>query len=92
MLYQLVSVLGAALVLLAYGLSQAGRLRPTDVAYGLMNLIGASLLTWIAVVDRRLGFILLESVWAALSLLPLIRRKARLAVPDGCAPRRGRLG
>jgi hypothetical protein len=64
---------------MAYALAQTDRLRPTDVAYGLMNFLGASLLTWVAVVDRRAGFILLESVWAVLSLLPLIRRRRHLA-------------
>jgi len=75
-LYQIVSVVGATLVLLAYALSQAGRLKPADLAYGVMNFVGASLLTWVAVVDWRVGFILLESVWAVLSLMPLLRRSA----------------
>jgi hypothetical protein len=73
-LYQIVSVVGATLVLLAYALSQSGRLKPTDLVYGVMNFVGASLLTWVAVVDWRVGFILLESIWAVLSLVPLIRK------------------
>ena len=81
MLQQLISVAGAGLVLLAYALAQTGRLRPADVTYGLMNFLGATLLTWVAVVDRRAGFILLESAWAVLSLLPLLRRKGRPMVP-----------
>lgn len=81
MLQQLVSVIGAGLVLLAYALSQGGRLRHTDLAYGLMNFLGASLLTWVAIVDRRLGFILLESVWAVLSLVPLVPRRRGVTGP-----------
>ena len=75
MLYQALSLLGAVLVLGAFGLLNAGRLRPTDVSYGLVNFFGAALLTWVAVVDRRAGFIVLEGTWALLSLVPLFRRK-----------------
>ncbi len=71
MLHQVVSVVGALLILAAYALSQAGRLRPSDVSYAVLNFVGAGLLTWVAVVDRRAGFILLEGSWALLSLLPL---------------------
>ena len=76
MLYQVVSLLGAFCILTAYGFSQAGRLTPTDWAYAVLNFVGAVLLTWVAVVDRRAGFILLEGCWAILSLLPLMRRRA----------------
>lgn len=79
MFLQLVSLAGAGLILAAYAFNQAGRLGPSDVAYTAMNLIGASLLTWVAVVDRRIGFIVLEGSWAVLSLLPLVRRHKRPA-------------
>jgi uncharacterized membrane protein len=73
--YQIVSLVGAVLILLAYGLNQSGRLHPSDRAYSLMNLIGASLLTWVAVVDRRAGFVLVEGAWAVMSLIPLLRAR-----------------
>ena len=75
MLYQVVSLLGALFILTAYGFSQAGRLTPTDRLYAVLNFVGAVLLTWVAVVDRRAGFILLEGSWAILSLLPLVRHR-----------------
>lgn len=77
MFLQLVSLAGAVLILLAYGLSQTGRLGPHDSAYMVMNLVGAALLTWVAVVDRRAGFIVLEGTWAILSLVPLVRGRRR---------------
>ena len=77
MFYQIVSLVGAVLILTAYGLNQTGRLHPTDVSYSLMNLLGASLLTWIAVVDRRAGFVLVEGAWALMSLIPLVRPRRR---------------
>jgi hypothetical protein len=80
---QALSLIGALLVLGAFALLNTGRLRPTDLSYGLANFVGASLLAWVAVVDRRVGFILLESAWAVLSLLPLIRRRSPAATTEG---------
>jgi len=79
--FQVLSVVGAFLVLLAYGLINAGRIRATDVAYVAMNFVGSGLLAWVAVVDRRAGFILLETAWALMSLVPLLRRRGAGADP-----------
>jgi hypothetical protein len=76
MLEQLVSLVGAALVLAAYAGLQSGRLDRESAAFCLMNFVGSGLLTWIAVVDRRAGFILLEGLWALLSLIPLVTRRS----------------
>jgi hypothetical protein len=71
-LVQLVSVVGALMILGAYAAYQQGRLGREDVLYNLLNVVGSALLAWIAVLDRRWGFILLESAWALLSLPPLV--------------------
>jgi hypothetical protein len=73
--FQLLSVVGAVLILVAYGLINTGRVRPTDLSYIAMNFVGSSLLAWVAIVDRRAGFILLEIIWALMSLVPLVRRR-----------------
>jgi len=73
--YQVVSLVGAFLILLAYGLNQRGRLTPRQASYSLMNLIGSSLLLWVAIIDRRAGFVVVEAAWAAMSLIPLLRRR-----------------
>lgn len=70
---QLVSLAGAVLILAAYAALQMGRLDPKSRTFSLMNFVGSALLTWVAVVDRRAGFILLEATWALLSLWPLVR-------------------
>ena len=72
-LVQVVSLARALMVLGAYAAYQRGRLGREDVLYNLLNVVGSALLTWVAVVDRRWGFILLEAVWALLSVPPLIR-------------------
>lgn len=68
MLFQLLGLVGAVLVLLAYVGLQRGVLRQESLAYGVLNLVGASCLAWIAIVDRRWGFILLEGTWALISI------------------------
>lgn len=71
--YQILSLTGAALILLAYVANQRGRLGPRNPTYNVMNLVGALLLLWVAVADWRWGFILLEAVWALVSIPPLLR-------------------
>jgi hypothetical protein len=68
-----ISIAGALLILAAFAGSQLGRLTPASVAYQLMNLIGACVLTAVAVHDRQYGFILLEGTWALVSAFGLYR-------------------
>ena len=75
MLLQLASLVGAVMVLGGYAALQTGRLARESVAFCLLNFVGSALLTWVAVVDRRVGFILLEGLWAVLSLIPLLKRR-----------------
>jgi len=44
-----------------------------------MNLVGAVLLTMVALIDWHMGFLVLEGAWAAISLLSLLRSQ-----PTGC--------
>ncbi len=81
--YQAVSVAGAVMVLIAYATLQRGILTREDRWFNLLNFVGAALLGWIAVVDRRWGFILLEVAWALLSLPPLLRGKRSPASKRG---------
>ena len=70
---QILGVVGALLILIPFAGSQVNRLSTASLVYQLMNLIGAVLLTVVAVVERQYGFILLEGVWACMSLIGLRR-------------------
>ncbi|MDQ3996805.1 MAG: hypothetical protein M3303_07270 [Gemmatimonadota bacterium] len=75
MIYQVISLVGAVLVLSGYVALQRGWLSGDDRLFNLLNFVGAGMLTWVAVVDRRVGFILLEGAWALLSLPGVLRGK-----------------
>jgi hypothetical protein len=83
MLDQLIAVIGAVVILGAYLALQRGWLGPKDRSYSVLNFVGAALLTWVAVVDRRWGFILVEGAWALLSVPGMLRRpEPRAAMPE----------
>jgi hypothetical protein len=71
-LYQIISLCGAAMILVAYAGNQRGWMDRASLWYNLLNFVGSGLLGWIAIVDHRFGFILLEIAWALLSIPPLI--------------------
>jgi hypothetical protein len=70
------SVTGAALVLIAFGCLQTGKLDRRDRWFNILNFVGSILLGAVAVHDRRWGFIALEFIWAAFSVPPLFQKKA----------------
>jgi hypothetical protein len=73
MLQQIVSLVGAALILAAYTLLQLGKLQQRGRPFNALNFVGSSLLTWVAVEQGQLGFIVLEGAWALLSLPRTLR-------------------
>lgn len=70
---QAIGVLGALLILIPFGASQLDRLRTSSLSYQLMNLVGAGILTAIAVLERQYGFILVEGGWTLMSIVGLHR-------------------
>ena len=74
MFYQIISLVGAVLILTAYVALQTGRIQPKNRWFSVLNFAGSALLTWVAVIDWRIGFIFLEAAWALLSLPGIFRR------------------
>jgi hypothetical protein len=70
---QVISLVGAMLILIPFAASQLGRLRTMTMTYQLMNLVGSSTLTAVALLESQYGFILLEGVWAVMSLVGVRR-------------------
>jgi hypothetical protein len=81
-LVQMLSLAGAGLILLAFFSLQRGWWKSHSGPYLWANLIGAALLTVVAVHDRRAGFILLEAIWALVSVWGLVRRSGTASALD----------
>ena len=78
MLIQTVSVIGALMVLIAYAMIQSGVWRELDSGYLALNIVGSVLLGVVAVIERQVGFVLLEFTWAGLGVWGVLRAvKAR---------------
>lgn len=75
---QVISMVGATPILAAYAGHQYGSLDRTHAAYHWLNLIGSAILTVIAFQASQWGFVLLEGVWAIVSVPPLFRAASPL--------------
>ena len=70
---QLVQVVGALLILSAFAAAQFGVMDPHSRTYLVLNVAGSAVLAVLAWNERQWGFLLLEFVWAAVSLWGLIQ-------------------
>jgi uncharacterized protein (DUF1786 family) len=70
----LLQLVGALLVLAGFTLAQLGRLDPQSIPYLVVNLVGSAILAALALEERQWGFLLLEGVWAVVSLAGLVGR------------------
>jgi hypothetical protein len=73
LLYQVISFIGAVLILSAYMGLQLNRLAAETIAFQTLNLFGGIFLCVTAVSLRQYGFILVEGLWAILSAIGLWR-------------------
>lgn len=68
---QLIQIVGALLILVAFAAAQFGAMDPHSRLYLVLNFVGSLILAVLAWHERQWGFLLLESVWAIVSLLGL---------------------
>jgi len=74
-------VLGAITILIAFAAAQAGRLQQRTYTYQFLNLLGSAALAAIAAAEQSWGFLLLEGTWAIVSLLGLLALRRHVPEP-----------
>ncbi len=73
-MYDTVQIIGSLLILAAFIAALSGRLNQAGYRYLVVNTAGSAVLTVTAIVSREWGFILLEGVWALVSVYSIIRK------------------
>lgn len=68
-----IGFIGVFQILLAYILNVMGKLKKENLAFILLNLVGASMACLASVLMNYLPFIILEGVWALVSLFSLFK-------------------
>ncbi|MBA3915837.1 MAG: hypothetical protein H0X25_18680 [Acidobacteriales bacterium] len=70
---QVLSFAGAMLILAAYVSHQMNWMDSRAPIYNLLNAAGSAILTYVALHPFQVGFVMMESVWAIVSLYSLLR-------------------
>ncbi len=68
-----IGFIGVFQILLAYMLNVFGKLEKEDLTFIILNFVGASLACTASVLMQYMPFIILEGVWAMVSLITLIK-------------------
>jgi hypothetical protein len=69
---QAVQIFGSILILIPFALAQWGRTSAHSKGYLTLNLLGSAVLAAQAGLTSQWGFLLLEGVWAVVSLFGLV--------------------
>ena len=69
----IIGSIGAALILIAFILNQLNKWKKTDLKYDLVNLIGSVILMVFSWLIFAWPFLVLNSVWAGVSLRDVIK-------------------
>jgi hypothetical protein len=72
-LVDFVGMIGVVMIVVTYLLLQLNKLRSEDLAYSLLNAIGASLIVASLLVDFNLSALLMEVFWVLISCLGIYR-------------------
>jgi hypothetical protein len=79
---QVVQIVASLCCLGPFVLVQAGRMRASSASYLWLNLAGSATLAVDAATSQDWGFLLLEGVWAVVSLVALVRTRRDIGAPD----------
>ena len=72
-LIDLGGLIGVAMIVVTYLLLQLDKLRSTDLAYSVLNALGASLIVVSLIVDFNLSALLMEVFWVLISFIGIGR-------------------
>lgn len=70
--HQIESFIGAFLILIAY-LGHQLNFMNSRPAYNILNALGSAVLAYVAFTPFQIGFVILEVVWALVSIYALVR-------------------
>ncbi len=70
---QIVSLVGSLMILSAFVANQLKRMSSSSLPYVVLNFVGSTILSVVAIIESQLGFLLLEGVWALVSLWSLAK-------------------
>lgn len=76
-LVQISSFVGAMLILIAYAGHQMKWIDSGSARYNVLNAVGSGILAYIAFHPFQVGFVVLETTWALISLYALLRPKQK---------------
>lgn len=79
-MYDTVQILGSLLILAAFVAALAGRLDQAGYRYLTLNAVGSTVLAVEAAISVQWGFLILETVWAIVSLYSIVRSWSRRRV------------
>jgi hypothetical protein len=75
---QIISLVGAFLILIAFMGNQFGWMNAQSMGYQVLNLVGALLLTATATIGHQYGFIVLEGTWSVVSFIGVLQSMGAL--------------
>lgn len=72
--YDIISIMGVAIILVAYFLLQWERLDARSYAFSLLNIIGSLMILYSLLYDWNLSAVLIEISWVCISVVGLLRQ------------------
>ena len=67
---------GVSLILLAFILLTLGKIKQQQKSYNLLNLLGAGLACYGAILIHAIPFVILEAIWCVVAIYGLLKKKA----------------
>ena len=72
-----IGFIGVFQILLAYMLNVLEKISKNDISFMLLNLIGAGMACYASILMNYMPFVVLEGIWAIVSLISLIKYGAK---------------